>query len=335
MLQFRLLRSQAVLNIELLQTVFRRHGLDAWAYRLPGQMQQAFELVKHGDFERWRHVVEGIPPIRTEKLDLAADRVRIGNQDELDPETQKSLEQSLRALQPWRKGPFSVFGIDIDSEWRSDWKWRRLLPHISPLHNRRVLDVGCGNGYHCWRMQGEGAELVVGIDPNMLFLSQFSALKGLMANAPEVHFLPIGIEGLPSGMQAFDTVFSMGILYHRRSPMDHLLQLRGALRSGGELVLETLVIEGDERQVLLPRGRYAKMRNVWFIPSTGALRLWLEKCGFGDVRIVDVTATTTSEQRATNWMSFESLADFLDPLDHSRTIEGYPAPLRAVLLAKA
>ena len=116
--------------------------------------------------------------------------------------------------------------------------------------------------------------------------------------------------------------------------MEHLLQLRGALRKGGELVLETLVIEGDDRQVLVPRGRYAKMRNVWFIPSAGALQLWLEKCGFKDVRIVDVSLTTVDEQRATNWMQFESLADFLDPLDQTRTIEGYPRPLRAVLLAR-
>ena len=324
-----------MIETRLLQKVFTRHGLDAWAGLLPEQMQRAFEQVKHGDFDRWRHIVEGIPSISTENLDLAADRVRIGNQYELDAATRTSLEQSLRALQPWRKGPFSVFGIDIDTEWRSDWKWQRLLPHISSLRNRRVLDVGCGNGYHCWRMLGEGAELVVGIDPNMLFLSQFSALKRLMTNAPEVHLLPVGIEALPSGMQVFDTVFSMGILYHRRSPMDHLLQLREALRKGGELVLETLVIEGDENQVLVPRGRYAKMRNVWFIPSTGGLKLWLEKCGFMDVRIVDVTATTSGEQHSTNWMSFESLADFLDPVDQTRTIEGHPAPVRAVLLAKA
>lgn len=324
-----------MIDLELLQDVFRRHELGAWADRLPDQMQQAFHQVKHGDFDRWRHIVEGMPSISTQNLDLAADTVRIGSREELDPQTRKSLEQSLRALQPWRKGPFSVFGIDIDTEWRSDWKWQRLQPHISSLHNRRVLDVGCGSGYHCWRMLGEGAELVVGIDPNMLYLSQFSALKGLMTNPPEVHLLPVGIEAVPPDMKAFDTVFSMGILYHRRSPMDHLLQLREALRKGGELVLETLVIEGDERQVLLPRGRYAKMRNVWFIPSINALKLWLEKCGFRDVRIADVTATTTDEQHTTNWMPFESLADFLDPVDQAKTIEGYPAPVRAVLLAKA
>lgn len=322
-----------MIDLDLLQSVFRRHDLDAWADLLPEQMRQAFEELKHGDFERWRHIVEDIPGGQTRQFDLAADTLRIGGKDELDAHIRKTLEQSLRALQPWRKGPFSVFGIPIDTEWRSDWKWQRLQPHISSLRNRQVLDVGCGSGYHCWRMAGEGAALVVGIDPNMLFLSQFTAIRKLMENPPQVHFLPVGIEMLPTGMKAFDTVFSMGILYHRRSPMEHLIQLRDALRKGGELVLETLVIEGDERQLLVPGGRYAKMRNVWFIPSANALKLWLEKCGFRDVRIVDVTVTSTGEQRATNWMSFESLADFLDPEDAQKTIEGYPAPRRAVLIA--
>lgn len=324
-----------MIDLDLLQSVFRHHDLDAWAERLPEQMRRAFEEAKHGDFGRWRHIVQAMPSIGTRDLDLATDVVRIGSQDELDAQTSKSLQQSLRALQPWRKGPFSIFGIHIDTEWRSDWKWQRLRPHISPLHNRRVLDVGCGNGYHCWRMAGEGAALVVGIDPSMLFLSQFSAIKGLLANPPQVHLVPVGIESLPPAMQAFDTIFSMGILYHRRSPMEHLIQLREALRKGGELVLETLVIDGDQQRVLVPRGRYAKMRNVWFIPSIHALQLWLAKCGFKDVRLVDVTSTSVNEQRTTSWMAFESLADFLDPDDFQKTIEGYPAPRRAVLLANS
>ncbi|MEQ4529934.1 MAG: tRNA 5-methoxyuridine(34)/uridine 5-oxyacetic acid(34) synthase CmoB, partial [Mixta sp.] len=144
---------------------------------------------------------------------------------------------------------------------------------------------------------------------------------------------PVGIEQLPE-LKAFDTVFSMGVLYHRRSPLDHLYQLKNQLVSGGELVLETLVIEGDEHDVLVPGERYAQMRNVWFIPSAAALARWLEKCGFVDVRIVDYSRTTTEEQRRTDWMTTESLADFLDPNDHSKTVEGYPAPLRAVLVAR-
>ena len=209
-----------------------------------------------------------------------------------------------------------------------------MLPHISPLTERTVLDVGCGSGYHMWRMLGAGARLVVGIDPMQLFLCQFEAVRKLLGDDRRAHLLPLGIEQLPE-LKAFDTVFSMGVLYHRRSPLDHLFQLKNQLVSGGELVLETLVIEGDEHDVLVPGERYAQMRNVWFIPSAAALQCWLEKCGFVDVRIVDFSRTSTEEQRRTDWMTTESLADFLDPHDSGKTLEGYPAPLRAVLVARS
>ena len=234
---------------------------------------------------------------------------------------------------PWRKGPFTLHGLTIDTEWRSDWKWDRVLPHLAPLTHRTVLDVGCGSGYHLWRMRGAGAEFVVGIDPSQLFYSQFSAIKHFHPD-PNVHLLPIGIDEMPE-LKAFDTVFSMGVLYHRKSPIDFLQQLKNQLRPGGQLVLETLVVAGDANTVLVPGERYAKMRNVWFIPSCAALLGWLSRVGFQQATVVDLNVTSLDEQRKTDWMHNESLVDFLDPTDHSKTIEGYPAPLRAVITATA
>ena len=98
-------------------------------------------------------------------------------------------------------------------------------------------------------------------------------------------------------------------------------------------MLETLVVDGDENTVLVPMDRYAKMKNVYFIPSVAALIHWLQKSGFKNVRCVDVAVTSLEEQRKTDWLENESLIDFLDPNDHSKTIEGYPAPKRAVILA--
>jgi tRNA (mo5U34)-methyltransferase len=197
-----------------------------------------------------------------------------------------------------------------------------------------VLDVGCGNGYHCWRMAGAGAHLVLGIDPTLLYLMQFLAVDHFL-RVPAVAVLPLALEALPAGMTGFDTVFSMGVLYHRRSPMDHLRDLRRLLRRGGELVLETLVLDGPGDRVLVPEGRYSMMRNVWFIPAPDALVKWLGRNGFRNVRVLDVSTTTVREQRSTQWMRFKSLADFLDPDDPARTIEGLPAPRRGIFLAEA
>jgi len=175
--------------------------------------------------------------------------------------------------------------------------------------------------------------MVIGVDPNLLFMTQFEAIRKYLPDAP-VWQLPFTLEDLPEPTEGFDTVFSMGVLYHRRAPIDHLLQLRACLRPGGELVLETLVIEGDETACLIPEERYAQMRNVWFLPSVAALECWLRRAGFVDVRCVDVSITSVEEQRSNDWMRYQSLPEFLDPKDHSKTIEGLPAPMRAVLIAR-
>ena len=304
--------------------------LAKWLEVLPAQISEWQRENLHGHFRDWYKSLEYLPLLEPQKLDLlhsvTADR------DDISDRHRQGIEKLLRNLMPWRKGPYFLYGTHINTEWRSDWKWERVLPHISSLAGRTVLDVGCGSGYHMWRMIGAGAHLVVGIDPMQLFLVQFEAVRKLLNDDRRAHMLPLGIEQLPV-LQAFDTVFSMGVLYHRRSPLDHLIQLKNQLVSGGELVLETLVIEGDVNQVLVPGERYAQMRNVFFIPSAEALKSWLEKSGFVDVRIVDFALTTTEEQRRTDWMTSESLAEFLDPVDPSKTVEGYPAPLRAVLVA--
>ncbi|EGT5710101.1 tRNA 5-methoxyuridine(34)/uridine 5-oxyacetic acid(34) synthase CmoB [Cronobacter dublinensis subsp. dublinensis] len=303
-----------------------------WLETLPAQVAAWQRDALHGQFKQWKNSLDNLPALVPDRLDLLHS-VSAQSDTPLSDGQRKRIEQLLRTLMPWRKGPFSLYGIDIDTEWRSDLKWDRVLPHITPLTGRTILDVGCGSGYHLWRMVGAGAQLAVGIDPTQLFLCQFEAVRKLLGGDNRAHVLPLGIEQMPA-LNAFDTVFSMGVLYHRRSPLEHLWQLKDQLVNEGELVLETLVVEGDENTVLVPGERYAQMRNVYFIPSAPALKNWLEKCGFVDVRIVDYSVTTVEEQRRTAWMQTESLADFLDPQDATKTREGYPAPLRAVLVAR-
>lgn len=316
-------------------------ALRPWLALLPQQIADGLSEARWGDLPDWRAALTALPDITPSSVELQSE-VRAGIAADANPRQLAELEKQLRQLHPWRKGPWKIFDIFIDTEWRSDWKWDRVLPHLEPLHNRLVLDVGCGNGYHCWRAfgtGGAGARRVIGIDPSAKFVAQFYALKKYLGPDAPVDLLPLGIEELPPNLRAFDTTFSMGVLYHRRSPLDHLRELRETLRPGGQLVLETLVIEGDPSgkvgDCLVPEGRYAKMRNVWFIPSTATLESWLRKCGFENPRTVDVDTTSLDEQRRTDWMHFESLADFLDPDSPHRTVEGHPAPRRAVVVAQA
>lgn len=307
--------------------------LAPWLETLVPLLTHKLQEKPHGDLSRWLDAFQDLPNIKPELIKLDDHTVSASNKEPLPPETHTKLHDALFRLSPWRKGPFSLFGIHIDTEWRSDFKWERIKGHISPLRNRVILDVGCGSGYHAWRMLGEGARHVIGIDPNNLFLIQFETIKKYCGPNSPIHYLPVRMEDVPPQLEAFDTTFSMGVLYHRKSPIDHLLELKGTLRQGGELVLETLVCEGELGYSLMPEDRYAMMRNVWFIPTIETLTLWLARAGFKDIKCVEKNQTSLDEQRSTDWMQYQSLKDFLDPEDMSKTIEGYPAPVRATFIA--
>lgn len=304
--------------------------LSKWLEVLPAQLSD-WKKQQHGDFNKWVKLLNKLPIIESNQIELKTE-VCIGSTNDINEYTQKQINGLLQQFMPWRKGPYRLFDTHIDTEWRSDWKWDRVVPHIKPLEGKKVLDIGCGNGYHMWRMLAQNPELVVGVDPTDLFLIQFQAIKHFNPD-PRIHLLPVGVEQLPQ-LKAFDTVFSMGVLYHRKSPMEFLQQLKAQLRPGGELILETLVVDGDQNTVLVPGDRYAQMRNVWFLPSCAALEHWMQRIGFKNVRTVDVEQTSVKEQRATDWMTSQSLVDFLDPKDHNLTVEGYPAPKRAVLIGE-
>ena len=312
--------------------IIAKNKLSKWLEVLPAQLANWQKSNIDNRFNQWLNSIKHLPIIKPYQIDLL-NSVTVEREQPISIGDQQRITQLLKNMMPWRKGPFHLYGINIDTEWRSDWKWERLIPHINNLEGQTVLDVGCNSGYHLWRMVGAGAKLAVGIDPMALYLCQFEAIRKLLGNDQRAHLLPLGIEELPK-LNAFDTVFSMGVLYHRRSPLDHLFQLKDQLIDGGQLVLETLVIDGELHQALMPGERYAQMRNVYFIPSVPTMINWLHKCGFSDVKMVDKSVTSLEEQRKTEWMTSDSLADFLDPYDSSKTIEGYPAPMRAVFIAK-
>ncbi len=296
-------------------------------------LDEKYANPKHGHFKDWQKIFETLPNISSSLSDLNKDTVLLGNSEDASSEQKLSLEASLKALCPWRKGPFEIFGIHIDTEWRSDWKWSRIAPHLD-LKDKLILDIGCGNGYYALRMQAMGAKLVIGVDPSWHYIFQFHTLQKYSSLLQRAFVLPFGFEELPENMPKFDTIFSMGVLYHRQEPQKHLSQVYAKIEMGGQFILETLIIDDEDADVLIPNERYANMRNVWVLPSIDLLKTWLSEVGFKKIKVVDTTMTTVEEQRQTEWMTRYSLAQALKPDDHSLTIEGYPAPLRATIIAE-
>lgn len=322
-----------MLNTDAVLAGLAAAGLGHWRAPLRQSLAGALRDGAHGKLGDWNALLQQLPEVRTAAPVIDQAVVSVAALD-CDNETRELLRQLLLRLVPWRKGPFHLCGIDIDSEWRSDMKWSRIEKAMSPLRNRLVLDVGCGNGYYALRMRGSGARFVVGIDPTLQYLAQFQAVQRYIKESA-VYVLPLRLADLPRESRAFDTTFSMGVLYHQRDPLRHLQQLRDTLGIGGELVLETLILPGEHRAAITPQDRYAHMRNVWSLPTLPQLQAWIEESGFAACETADVSVTTVDEQRNTEWMPFESLQAALDPDNAELTIEGMPRPRRAVLVARA
>lgn len=306
-----------------------------WAEELETllHIKDVFHRQRDRKSQAYIDIIEKINVLPSVACHLDQDWITIGKQGDLASQSAEQVLHALYGLRPWRKGPFKVFGTAVDSEWVSSLKWNRLTPHIAPLSERRVLDIGSSCGYYLFRMCSQQPKLLLGLEPYATFYYQFCFLQKLI-QAPNCYTIPAKFEELPLLEGYFDSVFHMGVLYHVRSPLDTLIQIRRTLRRGGELILETLVIPGSDYLALSPQGRYAKMNNVYFLPTVNCLTSWLEKAGFTKVRCIDVTRTTSDEQRKTAWVQTESLADFLDADDEMKTIEGHPAPRRALMIAQ-
>ena len=307
-----------------------------------GKWNEKFEVIienavnkPDGNLPNWMQTLSELPDIETEEgIFIRADAwVTAKAKKEVSSRHQYELKNALMKLSPWRKGPFDLCGIEIDAEWRADIKWSHLINGISSLKDKVVLDLGCSNGYYMYRIAEQNPALVLGIDTSRICWMQFEALQKYL-KYPNLFYLPIGFEDMPEECGMFDSVFAMGILYHRKAPFEFLRTLKYMLKPGGELILETITIEGDERTVLVPEDRYAGMKNVWFFPSDRALVVWLKKAGFKDINIVDKYVSTIEEQRQTEWMTNESLKNWLDPNDSTKTIEGLPAPIRTIITCR-
>lgn len=264
------------------------------------------------------------------KIDYG-DWFSIGNRADLSDEEYEIIVQTAKKLIPWRKGPFKIFDLEIDSEWQSNIKYNLIRPYFN-LKDKIVADIGCNNGYYMFRMLEDKPKRLIGFDPSPLTLHQFEFVNHFVKS--DIVYEMLGVEHLEFYNHKFDFIFMLGVLYHRPDPVGTLKSLARGLNSKGEILIDTFMIDGDDEICLTPNKRYSKIPNIYFIPTIPALKNWLERAGFENIEVLATTITTSQEQRKTPWSFDESLEDFLDPNNSSKTVEGYPAPKRVYVKAR-
>ena len=271
---------------------------------------------------------------KIEKLDLEIDYgdwFSVGEKEDLTNDEYEVILKTAKKLIPWRKGPFKIFGLEIDSEWQSNIKYNLIRPYFN-LKDKVVADIGCNNGYYMFRMLEDKPKRLIGFDPSPLTLHQFEFVNHFVKS--DIVYEMLGVEHLEFYNHKFDFIFMLGVLYHRPDPVGTLKSLARGLNSKGEILIDTFMIDGENEICLTPNKRYSKIPNIYFIPTIPALKNWLERAGFENIEVIATTVTTSEEQRKTEWSFDQSLEDFLDENDKTKTVEGYPAPKRVYVKAR-
>lgn len=282
----------------------------------------------------WKNIIpyqEAIKKLKDyENIELKlGDKVEIQIED-LSPQDAEQIKETALLMKPWRKGPFQFNDLFIDSEWQSQIKYNLLEPHFD-LKDKIVGDIGCNNGYYLFRMLSQQPKKLIGFDPSAIYYSQFQFINHFVKS--DIVYELLGVEHVAFYEHKFDTLFCLGVLYHRSDPVAMLKSLFKGLNKGGELILDTFMIDGEDEMCLTPKDRYSKIPNIYFVPTVAALKNWCHRAGFETVEVLETMKTELHEQRKTEWIDTQSLEDFLDPDDDTKTVEGYPAPKRVYIKA--
>ncbi|HIO95495.1 MAG TPA: tRNA 5-methoxyuridine(34)/uridine 5-oxyacetic acid(34) synthase CmoB [Campylobacterales bacterium] len=291
--------------------------------------QEREKCIEWKNIKPYWKAVTGLPTVQDIEVKFG-DTIEISS-NSFSKEDEAYIYSAAKTVWPWRKGPFQISKTFIDSEWKSNIKYDLLRPHFN-LKDKIVGDIGCNNGYYLFRMMEDKPKRLVGFDPSAIPYCQFKFLDHFIDSGIKYELL--GVEHVEHYEHKFDTLFCLGVIYHRADPIGSLKSLYKGLNYGGELILDTFMIDGEEELCLTPKKRYSKIPNIYFIPTVNALKNWCYRAGFETVEVLDIVKTKRDEQRRTEWINTQSLDDFLDENDESRTVEGYPAPKRVYIKAK-
>ena len=122
--------------------------------------------------------------------------------------------------------PRSVEGLSAAGEWH---ELQKLLPDFT---GRRVLDVGCGFGWHCAYAAEQGAASVLGIDLSAKML----AVAGEKKRSPVIEYRRMAMEEIDFPSDSFDVVLSSLVFHYTPDFEGVCRRIHSCLAPGGDLI---------------------------------------------------------------------------------------------------
>ena len=129
-------------------------------------------------------------------------------------------------FEKYSRFPRSVEGLSVAGEWH---ELQKMIPDFC---GKRVLDLGCGFGWHCIYAAEQGAKSITGVDISMKMLTE-ARKKTKYQN---VNYICNSIEDYEYPEKAFDTVISSLAFHYVRSFENICAKVHECLADGGDFI---------------------------------------------------------------------------------------------------
>ena len=111
-------------------------------------------------------------------------------------------------------------------------EWSELQKILPDFHKKKVLDLGCGYGWHCKYAADHGAEYILGTDISHKMLEVAKERN----SAPQIDYQGVAMEDLSFPDRTFDVVLSSLAFHYVRDFGTLLNNISKWIKSGGEFV---------------------------------------------------------------------------------------------------
>lgn len=152
------------------------------------------------------------------------------NQHESETEGDIGLQQNKyddpRFFEKYQRMPRSIEGLSAAGE------WTQLRAMLGDLKDKRVLDLGCGFGWHCRYAREQEARTVLGVDLSAKMLER----ARMDTEDPAIEYRQLAIEDIDFDMDAFDVVISSVALHYVQDFADVCQRVARSLVPGGHFV---------------------------------------------------------------------------------------------------
>ena len=226
-------------------------------------------------------------------------------------------EQTLRSVSywhyptelPWRHAPIGK--SDHSETWHTSRRKHFFEPLLRMLGGsfagRRVLDLGCCQGFWSFEAAKAGAASCVGIDSSPAFIREARALRTLNGQTVcSFRTAHLEDEAWWNAVEPVDVCLFLGLFYHLADPL--LVLRRAASLTRDVIVVDTEVAAGDEPALMI-RSRDPKepstmgsrlSTRVRIVPTVSALTTLVSDCGFTAFQVMQPDADMPFQYR--DWL---------------------------------